>query len=133
MNHITETITGVTTLRAFNKQDYFIKEFIKRLTPKITSLLMIEALGSWARVKLYIASFIIFFFVILFSIILLVFKLTDNYNSIGLTLTFTILLSSTLSPLMFYIALTENNIVSIERIKAYLNNETEELEEKPKK
>ena len=36
-----------------------------------------------------------------------------------------------MSPMMFYIAQTENNLISVERIKSYLNNQTENLSQKP--
>ena len=82
-------------------------------------------------------------FVVIFNIILLVFKLVDDYNSIGLTLTFIILLSSNvifttlnrfktlikLSTFIFVLTLIQNNIISVERIQTYLKNETEDLSE----
>jgi len=66
LSHLGETITGVSTIRAFNKQEEFINKNIENLNHKVNVFFWKGACKSWFGIRITLSSILIFIFTAVF-------------------------------------------------------------------
>ncbi|KAL4483214.1 hypothetical protein ABPG74_019240 [Tetrahymena malaccensis] len=122
---VSECCKGVTTIRAFEKQNYILKDFFAKLNESVNTFAVSQGVQVWMMIRLLTISNLVFCFVSISSIVIVVFDLDFNYNTIAMCLTYSILLSTRFSDLMQYFCNVEQYLISVERIRQYFCNEQE--------
>lgn len=77
-------------------------------------------------IRLLFVSNFLFICVAATSCILILANIDFNYNTISMCLTYSMLLSSRFSDLIHFFCNVEQNMVSVERVRQYFNNEQED-------
>ncbi|EEB15150.1 multidrug resistance protein, putative [Pediculus humanus corporis] len=117
-SHFGETVTGVSTIRAYQAQQRFINESESKLD--INQICYYPSLiaNRWLAVRLETIGSLIIFFSALFGVIS---KAVGNpqANLVGLSVTYAMQVTQTLNWLVRMTSDVETNIVSVERIKEY--------------
>lgn len=111
-----ETINGAVTIRAFNYEGQFRKQFFKRLDNYFLIKLFDRGTSNWFSLHINFCSLIFLTFLIVLSI---VFESDFNSQSIGLILTYSLFLSENILHLMYYLTEFQRAIVSLERCDKY--------------
>ncbi|KAI5990317.1 ABC protein [Pisolithus orientalis] len=119
--HFSETFTGLSTIRGYGEMKRFVKANRYYIDLENRSLYPVIANQRWLAVRLEFMSATLTFLVALLAV-------TDvsgiNAAQIGLTLTYTMILSQMLSFVTRQTADVENNMNSVERILQYTREET---------
>ncbi|KAI6041615.1 ABC protein [Pisolithus marmoratus] len=119
--HFAETMTGLSTIRSYGEMKRFIAANRYYIDLEGRSLYPVIANQRWLAVRLEFMGAMLTFLVALLAV-------TDvsgiNAAQIGLTLTYTMLLSQMLSLVTKQMADVQNNMNSIERIVQYTREET---------
>ncbi|KAL3269853.1 hypothetical protein HHI36_008911 [Cryptolaemus montrouzieri] len=111
-----ETLTGTSTIRAYVQEDRFITESDKRLDANQRFFYYGLLANRWLAVRLEsIANFIILS-TVLFAV---VGRNTMSPGIVGLSVSYSLQITQTLSWLVRMICDVETNVVAIERIKEY--------------
>ncbi|EGR30166.1 hypothetical protein IMG5_139690 [Ichthyophthirius multifiliis] len=123
---------GVHIIRSFGKQLYSVKSYLEVLDFNINSFLISQAVYTWMLARLQIIVNFLFAFVCISSIVVVYIGniQKDNYTTISLCITYTILLAGRFSDLLFQYCMFEQQIISVERIQQYFSNEMENLNQK---
>ena len=88
---------------------------------------LLEAIGSWLTLRLRLLSILILASVLVyFSAQLLMGKNVDS-NLFSLCLNYCLVIGNSFSSLVIFIASTEREFISVERVSHYFSNETENL------
>eukprot|EP01016_Furgasonia_blochmanni_P040985 TRINITY_DN5274_c0_g1_i15.p1 TRINITY_DN5274_c0_g1~~TRINITY_DN5274_c0_g1_i15.p1 ORF type:complete len:561 (+),score=74.00 TRINITY_DN5274_c0_g1_i15:325-2007(+) len=130
LGHITETASGIILIRAFKKETKFIRDFFMKMRDKMGSEQIVAALNQWSHIRLRATSLIIYSSVSLSIFLVLRLNLTENYSLLALALTYVLMLTPALSDTTYYFGTYEKAFVSVERIRHYFDNETENLTKK---
>ncbi|XP_067624098.1 multidrug resistance-associated protein 1 isoform X4 [Eurosta solidaginis] len=113
--HFSETITGVTTIRAYTVQDRFIDESDNRVDKnqicKYPSLIA----NRWLAIRLEMVGNLIILFAALFAVL----GGQSNPGLVGLSVSYALQVTQTLNWLVRMTSDIETNIVAVERIKEY--------------
>ncbi|XP_032595398.1 multidrug resistance-associated protein 1 isoform X14 [Drosophila grimshawi] len=114
-SHFGETVTGVSTIRAYTVQDRFIDEsdgkVDKNQVCKYPSLIA----NRWLAVRLEMVGNLIILFASLFAVL----GGQTNPGLVGLSVSYALQVTQTLNWLVRMSSDIETNIVSVERIKEY--------------
>ncbi|KAH8293076.1 hypothetical protein KR044_000492 [Drosophila immigrans] len=131
-SHFGETVTGVSTIRAYTVEDRFIEEsdhkVDKNQVCKYPSLIA----NRWLAIRLEMVGNLIILFASLFAVL----GGQSNPGLVGLSVSYALQVTQTLNWLVRMSSDIETNIVSVERIKEYGETKQEaawELEEDKKK
>jgi ATP-binding cassette subfamily C (CFTR/MRP) protein 1 len=124
LNLITETLPGTITIRAYEMQEIFMNKFYSRINDYFKVNIVTVGVSNWFSLHLDFLYFIFSVFLIVFSIL---FKDKFDSQSIGLMLSYSLLLEVYLFSLLNTVTLIENSMVSIERCLKF----TDIPEEKP--
>ncbi|XP_040171084.1 multidrug resistance-associated protein 1-like isoform X2 [Anopheles arabiensis] len=115
-SHFGESITGQSTIRAYGQQDRFMNESEQRVDyNQLTSYPSIIA-NRWLAVRLELVGALVVFFAALFAMVA---RDTIGQATVGLSISYALQISATLSFLVRMTAEVETNIVAIERLEEY--------------
>lgn len=123
MNYAAETSLGVTTIRAFNMADRFFNEYLKLVDTDARLFFYSNAAMEWLVLRTEALSNLT-----LFTAALLLVLLPKGYiepGLVGLSLSYALTLSGTQVFMTRWFCNLSNYIVSVERIKQFMNIESE--------
>jgi ATP-binding cassette subfamily C (CFTR/MRP) protein 1 len=123
-----ETITGVTTVRAFNKAQEFEVGLHQRIREHISSSMLEFFVTRWLDLRLGAINALMVGFAAVF---LVIFRDTIDPSQGGLVMTSATSILGLLSFLIFLSAMVESSLNSIDRMIQYSNLEPEAALEKP--
>ena len=117
-----ESIAGVTTIKAYDRQDDFITRIFRLVDENVACYFPNMVSNRWLAIRLEFVGNSIMFFAALFAII----NAKDmEPGTIGLTLSAAMQITQTLNWMVRMTSELENNIVSVERIKEYTETPVE--------
>nr|CAB3219628.1 multidrug resistance-associated protein 1-like [Phallusia mammillata] len=117
-SHFAETITGVTTIRAYDLQKTFISDEEFKFDQHQMALYVRMISNRWIGVQLQLVGNFIVLFASLFAVNA---KGSINAGTVGLSVSYAILVTNILKRLVRQACMLEANVVSIERILEYSN------------
>ncbi|KAK0727856.1 hypothetical protein B0T26DRAFT_748151 [Lasiosphaeria miniovina] len=117
-----ETLSGVTTIRAYGDERRFIRDNITRINTQIRPFIYLWAANRWLAFRTDLLGDMVAFFAGVFVIVSL-----DKIDagSAGISLSYAIGFADNMLWLVRLYALNEQNMNSVERIKEYLDVEQE--------
>jgi ATP-binding cassette subfamily C (CFTR/MRP) protein 1 len=115
-SHFSETMTGVSTISAFSREEDFMMENRRRIEDNQRCYHASIFVGKWSALRLELIGTLLVVFVALFTIVT---RGSVNPGSIGLCLSYALNISSTLQVLTRNLSDIETNLVSVERIAEY--------------
>eukprot|EP01016_Furgasonia_blochmanni_P001659 TRINITY_DN10651_c0_g1_i2.p1 TRINITY_DN10651_c0_g1~~TRINITY_DN10651_c0_g1_i2.p1 ORF type:complete len:559 (+),score=70.56 TRINITY_DN10651_c0_g1_i2:1-1677(+) len=127
LSHITETASGLVTIRAFKKESKFIRDFLTKIRDQIFSGLIISSLNYWSSIRLEAISLLLFMAVALASYFGLVYNFIEQYSTIALVLAYVLLLTEAIADTIYFVVYSEKCFISVERVSHYLRNDIEDL------
>lgn len=111
-----ETLTGLSTVRAYHEQERFIKTSEHALDVENRAYYMTIAIQGWLGVRLDLLGNILIFGIGLFSV---GFRNSVNPSKTGVVLSYTLSITQILSHMVTLFATTEQNMNSVERVIVY--------------
>ncbi|EGR28196.1 hypothetical protein IMG5_181250 [Ichthyophthirius multifiliis] len=127
---INEVINGLITIRTFKQEKSILKNFIEKLNDYNNSLVNLFEIQVWLFIRIFLCSNIITISVCTVCLYLLFNNIDFNYANITLSFTYSLLFSQLFENLIYYQIHFQQNMVSMERINQYYQNEKENLNEK---
>ena len=124
LNKINETISGKITIRAFNYQGLYIKNFQKIIDENYKINFYINSIYQWYIFCLNLLEFIFLFCIIGISLLN---KNKFDTKTIGMLLTYTIVIKEDLIEFLSSVSSFENTMTNMERCLSY----TKIISEKP--
>ncbi|XP_037037473.1 multidrug resistance-associated protein 1-like isoform X2 [Bradysia coprophila] len=121
-NHFSETITGQSLIRAYGEVNRFIGESESRVDHNQTMTYPSIIAARWLAVRLEIVGALVVLFAALFAVLD---RNTISPAVVGLSISYALQVSQTLSFLVSMTAEVETNIVAIERVNEYSNRQQE--------
>ncbi|XP_054155700.1 ATP-binding cassette sub-family C member 2-like [Oppia nitens] len=121
-SHLEETLNGLSSIRAYDCMDRFIRESDNRIDNNTQCLYPYIMANSWLLVRLQVLTNILVLFAALFGVIR---KDSLNGSDIGLSLSNAITLTGILEYFINSFAQMQANLVSFERIDEYCGLNTE--------
>ena len=116
--HFSETVTGSTSIRAFDAVQHFTRNLERRVDRNGTAVVMSAATSRWLAVRLELMGNII----VLFSSLAAVMKLGGTSAAeAGLTISYALAVTGTLNMLIRASVDLENSLVSVERCIEYMS------------
>ena len=116
--HFSETVTGSTSIRAFDVVQHFTRDLERRVDRNGTSFVMSAAAARWLAVRLELMGNII----VLFSSLAAVMKLGGTSAAeAGLTISYALTVTGNLNMLIRASVDLENSLVSVERCIEYMS------------
>uniref|UniRef100_A0A6M2DRX2 ABC-type glutathione-S-conjugate transporter n=1 Tax=Xenopsylla cheopis TaxID=163159 RepID=A0A6M2DRX2_XENCH len=123
-SHFGETVTGATTIRAYQVQDRFVRESESKVDFNQVCYYPSIIANRWLAVRLEMVGNLIIFFAALFAVLG-----RDSEGSdaglVGLSVSYALQITQTLNWLVRMTSDVETNIVAVERIKEYAETPTE--------
>lgn len=116
-SHFGESINGQSTIRAYGDQERFIADNEQKVDFNQTASYPSIIANRWLAVRLEILGSFIVFFTSLFAIFM---RESLSPSIAGLTISYALQISQTLSMLVRMTSEVETNIVSVERIEEYV-------------
>jgi len=121
-NHLSETISGVTSIRAFGASEKFTKESNDRVDFNNMHYFPSIVATSWLFMRIEFFGYTIVFLTAIFAVLA---KNTLTPGLVGLSITYAMNITGILRNLVNATSLLESNIVSVERCLEYSNTPTE--------
>lgn len=115
ISHMTETLQGITTVRAYNQEKRFISDFMEKIDYNMKFAYNFQVGNRWLGIRLEIIGSFIIFIVTLFIIS------KKDPVIVGLTISYAMQMIPYLNALVRTTAAVEANSVAVERIKEYSN------------
>ena len=121
-SHFSETLSGVSTIRAYNSTSRFIGESNYRVDYNQVCYFPSVCANRWLAVRLEFIGNLIILFAAIFAV-----YGRDHLSPgvVGLSITYALSVTQTLNWLVRMTSEMETNIVSVERIVEYCDNPTE--------
>ena len=116
LNHFEETLSGAKFIRVFRQTDYFISQNHQKINNNVRISYSLCGCQQWSRLNL---GFLSATLLCALFIIAVVFREDISVGVVGLCLTYMIPLPEDLSDLLMSVTELENNMVSVERVRAY--------------
>ena len=116
LNLINETIPGATTIRAYNFEDIYTRNFQGRVDDHFKVSVFLVGTYQWYLLILNILSFLFLGFLIAFT---LIYKTTFTPKEIGILLTYSIVLNEDLVQFLSAYSNFENTMTKMERCLGY--------------
>ena len=123
--HFNETLSGLTTIRAFRQARRFLKQNELYLTDYIRASYVNSAAGQWLNIRLQMIS-VIMVAVVGFTAVFQHIYSTSNASLIGLALSYILSVTGLLNGLITTFTETEKEMVSVERTHQYESLESEQ-------
>jgi ABC-type multidrug transport system fused ATPase/permease subunit len=117
-----ETLTGITTIRAYGDERRFIRDNMQRVNTHNRPFIFLWATNRWLSFRIDVIGDLVAFFSGMFVILSLG---TIDSGSAGLALAYAIAFTENVLWLVRLYAMYEQNMNSVERIKEYLDVEQE--------
>jgi ATP-binding cassette, subfamily C (CFTR/MRP), member 1 len=114
--HFGETITGSSTIRAFDRAESFVRENERRVDENQICYYPIVVANRWLAVRLELVGNMIILFASLFAVIS---RGTIQPGLVGLSLSYALNVTNALNMLVRMTTEVETNMVSVERIQEY--------------
>ncbi|KAH6909905.1 ATP-dependent bile acid permease [Coprinopsis sp. MPI-PUGE-AT-0042] len=111
-----ESLTGVSTIRAYREQDRSIKDAERGLDYQNRAYFMLNSLQRWLAVRLDLFGNILLIGIALFAA---GFRTSVSPDKIGVVLTYTLGVTQFFSEMVAQYALIEQNMNAVERLKHY--------------
>ncbi|KAG1678463.1 Multidrug resistance-associated protein 1 [Nymphon striatum] len=115
-SHVQESISGSTSIRAYEVEDLFVQRIYDRLDNNMKFYYANLVVNSWVAVVLQIIGSVMVFFTALFAALA---RETLNPAVVGLTVNYASSITMTLYFLVRSAGIVESNIVSVERLLEY--------------
>nr|APD26519.1 ATP-binding cassette transporter subfamily C member 1 X6 protein [Brachionus koreanus] len=115
-SHFGETLTGVSTIRAYSSEKRFIQQMEKKIDENLSFFYPDTISNRWLAVRLEFIGTLVTFFSCLFVILS---RETLSSGNAGLSISFSLNVAQFLNWLVRMSADFESNITSVERIKEY--------------
>lgn len=115
--HFGETLTGVTTIRAYGYEDRFLKENEERIDNNNRPFWSVWACNRWMSFRVDVAGSLVSFIAGIF-VVLSTGKIDSGLA--GLSLTYAVMFTDSLLWFVWLYAMNEMNMNSVERIDEYL-------------
>ncbi|CAA7388820.1 unnamed protein product [Spirodela intermedia] len=119
IHHFSESVSGVTTIRCFRKEESFCKENVDRVDANLRMDFHNNGSNEWLGFRLELIGSLILCFSALFMVVLPSSIVKPEY--VGLSLSYGLSLNTTLFFAIWISCLVENRMVSVERIKQFTN------------
>ncbi|XP_072031466.1 ATP-binding cassette sub-family C member 9-like isoform X2 [Amphiura filiformis] len=123
--HFSETLGGLTTLRAYREQKRFFGTLLKRIDTNNTAFLYLQAAYGWLGLQMSICGGFIVLFVGLTTILQATTFGSLDSSSVGLALSYVLMVSNRLFNLVRFAADTEMQMNPVERVQYYAEVPTE--------
>ncbi|XP_012560528.2 multidrug resistance-associated protein 1 isoform X1 [Hydra vulgaris] len=117
-NHFFESINGASTIRAYRLNDEFISENESKIDFSQEASFPMVCSNRWLAMRLETCGHLITFFAALFSIIQ---RGNLSPGMVGLSISYALQITQTLNWLVRMSSELETNIVSVERVKEYID------------
>ena len=117
-----ETLSGVTTIRAYGDERRFVRDNLKRINAQLRPFIYLWAANRWLAFRTDLLGDLVSFFAGVFVILSLG---TIDAGSAGISLSYAIGFAENILWLVRLYAMNEQNMNSVERIKEYLEVEQE--------
>ena len=114
--HFSETITGSSTIRAFDRAESFIRESERRVDENAVCYYPIVVANRWLAIRLELVGNLIILFASLFAVLS---RGTIQPGLVGLSLSYALNVTHALNMLVLRTTEVETNMVSVERIQEY--------------
>jgi ABC-type multidrug transport system fused ATPase/permease subunit len=124
-SHFQETISGVSTIRAYEQQRRFIFESETRLDDNQRAYYPSMCCNRWLAVRLEFLGATIILGAASFSVISVLRGSSIDAGLVGLSVSYSLTITSALNLLIRAYCEIETNIVSVERVKEYIDLPTE--------
>ncbi|KAJ8721589.1 hypothetical protein PYW07_002364 [Mythimna separata] len=121
-SHFNESILGATSIRAFGVMDRFVRESQQKVDHYQSVHYLTCVADRWLGVRLEMVGSLIIFFAALFAVIG---RDTISPGFAGLSVSYTLEITQTLSWLVQMVSGAETDIVAVERMKEYAETEQE--------
>ncbi|XP_075974897.1 multidrug resistance-associated protein 1-like isoform X2 [Anticarsia gemmatalis] len=122
LSHFNESILGATSIRAFGVQDRFVTDFQEKVDDFQAGFYLSAVADRWLAIRLNALGNFILLFAALFVVMG---RENISPGLAGLSLSYTLKITKTLTWLVQTISVIENKIVSVERMKEYAETEQE--------
>lgn len=116
LNIISETLSGISTIRAFEDQKFYKDKFLGKINNSLNINIINKAANLWFQEQFKILS-VIYLTYLLIKIMIYEESLTPQ--SCSIILTYNYILQLNLSDIFYYYAIVENEMVSMERCHNY--------------
>lgn len=120
--HFSETLTGVSSIRAYNKRNTFIDENAAKVDANQKAYYPNVASNRWLAIRLEFIGSTIVFLAALFAVIG---RGSVSAGLVGLSISYALSVTQSLNWMVRMSSELETNIVAVERIKEYTEIETE--------
>ena len=126
--HFSETLNGVSTIKAYNADERFINESNQRVDRNFQCFYPCKVADCWLLIRLEFMANLLIFFASSIGILMKLINSDGNGLSgseIGLSLSYALNITMSLNQAVRISAEVENNVVSVERIDEYINVQPE--------
>lgn len=127
--HFTETLVGVSTIRAMNVDARFIAENERKATISSNAFYTFQTTNRWLQVRLEALGAVIVLAAALFTV---AYRNSLNPGMVGLALSYALTIQSDITMLIRSYAELQTQLVSVERVQEYLlkNKEAPSIQDK---
>ncbi|XP_045113643.1 multidrug resistance-associated protein 1-like isoform X2 [Portunus trituberculatus] len=116
-SHFSETVAGVSVIRAFKRQDEFFSQSLQKMEDSQKSIYANITANRWLAIHLETIGNLIIFASALFGVAN---RLTISPGAVGLTVSFALSITMLLNWLVRMVSDLEASIVSVEKIDEYM-------------
>ncbi|KAI4254065.1 MAG: hypothetical protein LQ352_003311 [Teloschistes flavicans] len=117
-----ETLSGMTTIRAYGHERRFIRENLDRVDTHNRPFIYLWAANRWLSIRVDITGALVSFFAGVFIILRIK---TIDAGAAGLSMTYAVMFSENILWLVRLYSINEQNMNSVERVKEYMDVEQE--------
>ncbi|GJJ74849.1 ATP-binding cassette, subfamily C (CFTR/MRP), member 1 [Entomortierella parvispora] len=120
--HFTETLVGVSTIRAMEVDERFIHDNERKSSTSANAYFTYQMVARWLQIRLETLGAVIVLAAALFSVLD---RRSLSPGMIGMSLSYAMTVTSTISQLIRNFCDLQNQLVSVERVDEYLNKNPE--------
>eukprot|EP01017_Pseudomicrothorax_dubius_P040680 TRINITY_DN6400_c0_g1_i1.p1 TRINITY_DN6400_c0_g1~~TRINITY_DN6400_c0_g1_i1.p1 ORF type:complete len:524 (-),score=87.02 TRINITY_DN6400_c0_g1_i1:126-1697(-) len=128
-NHVTEALKGIRTIRAFGRESHFLHEFEEAMAKKVKVGFVSQALYYWVTFRAAIFVYLLLLTLAGTCCVSVFYNFDLDYTKVCLGLTYILSGLWLFQNLILFFGSLEKNFIGVERMKQYISNETEDLNE----
>ncbi|XP_069548711.1 ATP-binding cassette sub-family C member 2 [Brachyistius frenatus] len=121
-SHFSETVSGLSVIRAYNHQERFLRHNEKTIDENIKSVYPWIVSNRWLAIRLEFLGNLVVFFAALLAVIS---RKSLDSGLVGLSISYALNVTQTLNWLVRMTSELETNIVAVERVSEYTELENE--------